>query len=196
LQEEKLRTKIITLVVLILFAAVNIVALDLSALKGLRKQTNKIDGVKWFKYKSKKTPAKNFKKISGGRDFDNSMFYLYISMKENKEASLRMYVQVEPVDEWIKFNKIIITADEKTFEREFNFALINNTIGVGQQYIEFYDIEVMPHEIKMFDEMAAAKEVTIKYQGETLHQDLKLKDKYKKAIKDILDAWKKLNPEG
>jgi hypothetical protein len=188
-----LKTKIITLAVLILFATVNIVALDLSALKGLRKQTNKVDGVKWFKYKSKKTPAKNFKKFTGARDFDNSMFYLYISMKEKKEASLRMYVQVEPVDEWIKFNKIIITADEKTYEREFNFANNNHTIGVGQQYIEFYDIEVMPHEIKMFEGIAAAKEVTIRYQGETLHQDLELKDRYKEAIKDIVDAWKKLN---
>jgi hypothetical protein len=191
-----LKTKIIALAVLILFAAVNIVALDLSALKGLRKQSKKIDGVKWYKYKSKKTPTKNFKKISGGRDFDNTMFYLYISVKEKKEAFLRMYAQLEPKDDWVKFNKIIITADEKIFEREFNLANNNNTIGPGQQYIEFYDIEVMPHEIKMFDEMAAAKEVTIKYQGETLHQDLKLKDKYKKAIKDILDAWKKLNPEG
>jgi hypothetical protein len=189
-----LKTKIITLAVLILFAAVNIVALDLSALKGLRKQTNKIDGVKWFKYKSKKTPAKNFKKNSGGRDFDNSMFYLYISMKEKEEAFLRMYVQVEPVDEWIKFNKIIITADKETFEREFNFATINNTIGEGQQYIEFYDIEVMPHEIKMFEKIAAAKEVTIRYQGNEIYQDLELKDRYKEAIQDIVDAWKKLNP--
>jgi hypothetical protein len=182
--------------VLILFAAVNIVALDLSALKGLRKQTNKVDGVKWFKYKSKKAPAKNFKKFTGGRDFDNSMFYLYISMKDNKEAFLRMYVQVEPVDEWIKFKKIIITADKKTFEREFILANINNTIGVGQQYIEFYDIEVMPHEIKMFEEIAAAKEVTIRYQGSEKYQDLELKNRYKEAIKDIVDAWKKLNPEG
>ena len=189
-----MKTKIITLAVLILFAAVNIVALDLSALKGLRKQSNKVDGVKWFKYKSKKTPANNFKKFTGGRDFDNSMFYLYISMKEKKEAFLRMYVQVEPVDEWIKFNKIIITVDKKTFEREFNFANINNTIGVGQQYIEFYDIEVMPHEIKMFEEIAAAKEVTIRYQGNEIYQDLELKDRYKEAIQDILDAWKKLNP--
>lgn len=191
-----MKTKIITLVVLILFAAVNIVALDLSALKGLRKQTNKIDGVKWFKYKSKKTPQKNFKKISGGRDFDNSMFYLYISMKEKKEAFLRMYAQLEPEGDWIKFKKIIITADKVTFEREFNFADINNTIGQGQQYIEFYDIELMPHEIKMFEKIAAAKEVTIRYQGSENYQDLELKDRYKEAIKDIIDAWKKLNSEG
>jgi hypothetical protein len=180
-------------VVLILFAAANIVALDLSALKGLRKQSNKIDGVKWFKYKSKKTPMKNFKKISGGRDFDNSMFYLYINMKEKKEAFLHMYVQVEPVDDWIKFNKIIITADEKTFEREFNLANNNNTIGAGLQYIEFYDTEVMPHEIKIFEQIAAAKEVNIRYQGNENYQDMELKDRYKEGIKDILDAWKKLN---
>jgi hypothetical protein len=179
---------------IILFATVNIVALDLSALKGLRKQSNTVDGVKWLKYKSKKTPQKNFKPGSGRRDFDNSMFYLYISVKEKKEAFLRMYVQVEPQVDWIKFNKIIISADKETFEREFNFANINNTIGVGQQYIEFYDIELMPHEIKMFEKIAAAKEVTIRYQGEKLHQDLNLKNKYKQAIKDILDAWKKLNP--
>jgi hypothetical protein len=196
IQEEKLKTKVITLVVLILFAAVNIVALDLSALKGLRKQSNKVDGVKWFKYKSKKTPANNFKKISGGRDFDNSMFYLYISTKENKEAFLHMYAQVEPIDDWIKFKKIIITADKETFEREFNFATINNTIGHGQQYIEFYDVEVMPHEIKMFEKIAAAKEVKITFQGDENSQDMELKDRYKEAVKDIVDAWKKLNPEG
>jgi hypothetical protein len=188
-----LKTKIITLAVLILFAAVNITALDLSALKGLRKQSNKIDGVKWFKYKSKKTPVKNFKKISGGRDFDNSMFYLYISMKGKKEAFLRMYAQLEPKEGWIKFNKIIITADKKTFERELNFANINHTIGEGQQYIEFYDIELMPHEIEIFEKVAAAKEVTIRYQGNENYQDLELKDRYKEAIKDIIDAWKKLN---
>jgi hypothetical protein len=179
---------------LILFATGNIVALDLSALKGLRKQSNKVKGVKWLKYKSKKTPIKNFKTVSGGRDFDNTMFYLYISVKEKKEAFLRMYAQLEPIDDWIKFNKIIISADEETFEREFNIGNINRTIGEGQQYIEFCDIELMPHEIKIYEKIAAAKEVIIRYQGEKLHKDLKLKDKYKQAIKDILDAWKRLNP--
>jgi hypothetical protein len=191
-----LKTKIITLAVLILFAAVNVVALDLSALKGLRKQSQKIDGVKWYKYKSKKTPVKNFKRRSGRRDFDNSMFYLYINMKEKEEAFLHMYAQVEPDEDWIKFNKIIITADKETFERELNLANNNNTIGEGVQYIEFYDIELMPHEVKMYEKVAAAKEVTIRYQGKENYKDLKLKDKYKQAIKDILDAWKKLNPEG
>jgi len=92
-----LKTKVITLVVLILFAAVNMVALDLSALKGLRKQSNTVDGVKWCRYKSKNTPVKNFKEGSKARDYDNSMFYLYIGVKEEKEAFLNMYVQVSPL---------------------------------------------------------------------------------------------------
>jgi len=191
-----LKRKVIIVVVFVLFAVVNIMALDLSALKGLRKQSSTVDGVKWYKYKSKKTPSTNFKQISGMRDYDNSMFYLYINVKEKKEAFLHMYAQVEPTEDWIKFKKIIITADKETYEREFNFALINNTIGQGQQYIEFYDVEVMPHEIKMFEKIAAAKDVTIKFQGDEKSQDMELKDRYKEAIKDILEAWKKLNPEG
>ncbi len=189
-----MKTKVITVAVLILFAAVNLAALDLAALKGLRKQSSTVDGVKWFKYKSKKTPPYNYKKISGMRDFDNSMFYLYINVKEKEEAFLHMYVQVEPTDDWIKFKKIIITVDNETFEREFNFATINNTIGEGQQYIEFYDVEVMPHEIEMCEKIAAAKEVKIKFQGDVLSSQLELKDRSKEAIKDILDVWKKLNP--
>jgi hypothetical protein len=189
-----LKTKIITLVVLILFATVNIMALELSVLKGLRKQSVNIDGVKWFKYKSKKTPVKNFKPRQGRRDFDNSMFYLYISVKDKKEAFLQMYVQAEPDYNWIKFNKVIITADQITFEREFNLAMINNTVGVGQQYIEFYDVEVMPHEIQTLEKIAEAKNVTIKYVGAEKSHELVLKDKYINALKDVLDAWKKLNP--
>ncbi len=189
-----MKTKVITVAVLILFAAVNLAALDLAALKGLRKQSSTVDGVKWFKYKSKNTPAYNYKKISGMRDFDNSMFYLYINVKEKEEAFLHMYVQVEPTGDWIKFKKIIITVDNETFEREFNFATINNTIGEGQQYIEFYDVEVMPHEIEMCEKIAAAKEVKIKFQGDVLSRELELKDRSKEAIKDILDVWKKLNP--
>jgi len=189
-----LKTKVITLMVLILFAAVNLAALDLAALKGLSKESSTVDGVKWLMYKSKKTPTTNFKKISSTRDYDNSMFYLYINVKEEKEAFLHMYVQVEPPNGWIKFKRITITADNETFEHEFNFATINNKIEAGLQYLEFYDVEVMPHEIEMLEKITAAKEVTVKFQGDEKSQVLELRDKNKEAIKDILDAWKKLNP--
>ena len=189
-----MKTKVITLMVLILFAAVNLAALDLAALKGLSKESSTVDGVKWLMYKSKKTPTTNFKKITNTRDYDNSMFYLYINVKEEKEAFLHMYVQAEPPFGWIKFKKIIITADNETFEREFNFATINNKIEQGQQYLEFYDVEVMPHEIEMLEKIAAAKAATVKFQGDEKSQVLELRDKNKEAIKDILDAWKKLNP--
>ncbi|UCH95141.1 MAG: hypothetical protein JSV88_33525 [Candidatus Aminicenantes bacterium] len=193
IQEEKLKTKIITVVVLILFAAVNAAALDMTALKGLKKKTSKSESGTWVKYKSKKTPIKNFRAGSVHLDYDNTMFYLYIGVKDEKEAFLRMHVQVEPAVDWINFNKIIITADEETFVREFARPRLNTTIALRQQFLEFYDEEVMPHEIKMFEKIIASKEVTIRYKGEEREQDLKLKKKHLQAIKDILEAWKKLN---
>jgi hypothetical protein len=54
----------------------------------------------------------------------------------------------------------------------------------------------MTHEIKMFEKIAAAKEVKITFQGDENSRDMELKDRYKEAVKDVLDAWKKLNPEG
>ena len=114
-------------------------------------------------------------------------------MKDEKEAFLRMYVQVEPAVDWIKFNKIIITADKETFVREFLLPRLNTTIALRAQFLEFYDEELMPHEIKIFEKIIASKEVKIRYKGEEREQDLKLKKKQRQAIKDILDAWKKLN---
>jgi hypothetical protein len=176
-----------------LFVSVNVMAVDTTALKGLKKKTEKLDGVEWTRYTSKKTPQKSFKEGTEKFDYDNSMFYLYIIVKEDKQAFLRMYVQLEPSNDWIRFNKIEITADGKTFVREFNIKTLAATRAARDQMIELYDAEVMPHEVKMFETVAAAKKVSIRYKGANDHKDLKIKGKHKKAMKDILDAWKKLN---
>ena len=188
-----MKTKIITLVVLFIFTAVSAAALDMDVLKGLKKQEVKTDTGSLFKYKSKKAPQKNFQAGSSARDFDNSLFYLYIGVKDDKDAFLRMYIQVEPAVDWIKFNKVIFTADDQTFEREFNVQTLNSTMAIRAQFIEFYDEEVMPHEVQIFEKIGAAKKVTIRFIGKERHQDLKLKKNYCRAITDVLEAWKNLN---
>jgi hypothetical protein len=188
-----LKTKIITITLLVLFAAVNLAALNLTAVKNLNKKDSNIDGVKWTWLKSKKTPKKDFRKGSRKFDYDNSLFYIYIVLKGEKQAFLRMYAQVEPSFEWIKFNKIIVTADGYTFEREFIPAKLKASIGERKQLIEIHDTDVMEPDFKMLEAMASAIKVTIKFIGPKSDKDISLSKKDKKAIQDILDAWKKLN---
>lgn len=188
-----MKIKIIALAVLVLFASLHLAAIDSKALKGLRKKDTKIEGVTWTKYSSKKTAKNNFRKLRANFDYDNSMFYLYIIVKEGKEAFLHMHVQAEPLENWIKFNKVTIIANGNTFEKEFDVKQLNATLAQGNQFIESYSAEVMEHEIKMFETIAEAKDVTIRYQGAAGKHEYKMNKNDRKAVKQILKAWKKIN---
>jgi len=188
-----LKTKIITVVMLLIFSSIYVSALNKKAFKGLKKHKIKNDDVTIVKYKSKKLPVKDFYAGNETHDYDNTLFYLYIGVKNGNEAFLRMHVQLEPAVDWIKFNKIIITAGDHIFEREFNLARLNSTVALRAQFLEIYDEEVLPHEVDIFEKVGNAEEVTIRFQGANSSQDLKLKNKHIKAIAETVNAWKKLD---
>lgn len=188
-----MKTKIFTITLLILFVSVNVMALNMSAVKKLRKKENMIDGATWGWYKSNKTPQKDFKKGNRHFDYDNTMFYLFIGVKNNEKAFLQMYVQVEPDEEFIKFDKIQVDADGELFEKKFDIATLKAARADRDQLLEFYTTGANGYDIMMLEKMAASKSVTITFKGAASEKKFKLLKKDKKALKDVLDAWKKLN---
>lgn len=188
-----MKTKIFTITLLVLFVSVNVVALNMSAVKKLRMKENTIDGVTWGWYKSTKTPQKDFKKGNRHFDYDNTMFYLFIGIKNKEKAFLQMYVQVEPNEEFIKFNKIQVNADGEQFEKNFDIKTLKAARADRDQLLEFYTAGANGYDIMMLEKMAAGKNVTIIYKGAAAEKKFKLGKKDKKALKDVLEAWKKLN---
>lgn len=178
---------------LILFVSVNVMALDMSAVKKLRKKENTIDGATWGWYKSPKTPQKDFKKGNRHFDYDNTMFYLFIGIKNNEKAFLQMYVQVEPFETFIKFDRIQVDADGEQFEKKFDVSTLKAARAERDQLLEYYTTGTNGYDIMMLEKMASAKNVAIIYKGATSEKKYKLSKKEKKALKDVLDAWKKLN---
>lgn len=156
-------------------------------IKGLRKVVDKMEGI--TRYYSKKTPKKNFYPGTDAFGYNNTMFYAYISVREKLAPKLYLYVQVEPKNSWIFFNKIKVLADGERFELSFNPEDRNTFVGERAKKVEWYVIEANENDIKMIEKMADSKEVIIRFSGKSIYYDRKLKKRWKQGLKDILKAW-------
>lgn len=146
-----------------------------AALAKMAVEKDKVENETW--YRDKSTP----------NTLGHNTFHLYIGQKPD-HVWLRFRVEYSDSD-WLFFHKIIVKADGLTFE----LSLFAPETYVGRGYVsEWIDVNMTKEQYALALAVAASKEATIRLVGRQFHKDRKITESEKKAILNVLQAYKVL----
>jgi hypothetical protein len=145
------------------------------ALKKMIKNSDKIEGVDWYKENS--SPKYN----------NQNGFFLYIGKRAAGNPWLRLRIQYF-ADDWLFIESFIVVADGQRFERNaVKFERDNNS-----EIWEWYDENLTDADLQMINAIISSKEAVIRFNGRQYRKDKKITESQKAAMRNVLDAYKAL----
>jgi len=184
----------IYLTILVLFISVLLLSSLYSADKefekkyNLKSQVDEKNGIVWYKHK----------KSTGG----NAKIYPYIGQRvESGQCFLRMVIIYVGRDN-LFIKEYIFTADDvefaltprkkiETVETRDNFMRSEGRDTSGG-ICEIYDVAANQEEFELMEKISQAKKVKLRYNGVKGYKKAAIHKSTKKAIKEVLDAYKEL----
>ena len=147
-----------------------------TALQKMTKDTDKIEGVVW--YRDKSSPTYN----------NQNGFFLYIGKSiTGGKPWLRFRVQYHAED-WLFIESFIVMADNQKFERNrLRFERDNDS-----KIWEWYDSTVTEADLHMIRTIIASKNSVIRFNGRQYRKDKPITSSQKQALRNVLDAYKVL----
>ena len=145
-----------------------------SALKNMKKNTDKIEGVDW--YRDKSSPSYN----------NRNAFYLYFGKRSGSSTPwLRLRIQYYS-DDWLFIDSFIVVADGKRFER----SNVNFERDHDSEIWEWYDESLSASDMEMINAVISSKDATIRFNGRQYRNDKPITAAQKSAMRNVLDAYK------
>ncbi|MFE9276149.1 hypothetical protein ACQKLN_03670 [Paenibacillus glucanolyticus] len=92
-------------------------------------------------------------------------------------------------DNWLFINKYTIRADNQTFTVSPNYSDVNRDNQVGGVW-EYYDVIVDKEMYDIINVIIDSNKTIIRFQGDERHQDRTVTSQEKKALQNVLDAYK------
>ena len=146
-----------------------------SALQKMRKNTDKIDGVDW--YRDKSSPAYT----------NQNGFFIYAGKRSAGGPWLRLRIQYLAED-WLFIQSFVVVADGQRFERNrVKFERDNNS-----RIWEWYDENLTDADLQMIKAIISSKEAVIRFNGRQYRKDKTITASQKAALQNVLDAYKAL----
>lgn len=147
-------------------------------LSGLKKSYDKVQGITW--YKSSAEPK-----------YANSRSYVlpYIGVQNNNPWLRLCFLYTG--DDWVFFTKLTIMVDGQKYYKLYSYYDVERDNGYGDVW-EYVDIAPSESDIAMLKAIADSEETIVRFEGDNYHKDITIKDKDKKAIKEILEAYEYL----
>lgn len=146
-----------------------------SALQKMRKTTDKIEGIDW--YRDKASPVYT----------NQNGFFLYIGKQGVTAPWLRLRIQYLAED-WLFIESFIVVADGQRFERSrVKFERDNDS-----RIWEWYDESLTDADLQMIKSIIVSKEAVIRFNGRQYRKDKTITASQKAALQNVLDAYKAL----
>lgn len=118
---------------------------------------------------------------------DRKAFYLYIASSEKEFPALRVKIQYKD-DTWLFVRGYTIKADSVKLKIQPDYGDIERDNSYGRVW-EYYDGNVNEEQLAFFIQMAAAKEVKLRYNGDKYYDDRVIPKKELKAMANILEVY-------
>ncbi|MFD3261833.1 hypothetical protein ACE3MQ_24855 [Paenibacillus lentus] len=147
-----------------------------AAVANMRKRVDEVTSV--TVYEDKTSP----------KYINSNAFMAMITQKENESPVLLarfMYTG----DNWLFIEKYTIKADDQTFEISPSYNEINRDNQVGGVW-EYYTTIVGKDMHEIITAVINSKKTIIRSEGKERHQDRTVTDEEKKALQNVLDAFK------
>jgi hypothetical protein len=178
----------LALIFFVLFLSLSLFSSDFEKKYNLKSQIDKKNGIIWYKHK----------KSSGG----STKIYPYIGKKiEGNQCLLRMVILYRGPDNLFVKEYIFTVDDEKYSLTPRNtiqtVEMGENPVGgnpntASRGICEVYDVAANQEEFDLMEKISTARTVKLRYNGVKGYKRVKIHNSSKKAIKDVLDAFKEL----
>jgi len=178
-----------SIIIFVVLFSISLLCSDFEKKYNLKSQIDKKNGIIWYKHKNN-TGA-------------NSRVYLYFGKKQDADQFiLRMviayYAPSRLIVEEYRFtiddeeHVVKPRATVRTVEVKTNRARMDQDIDKSAGICEIYDIAINKEEFELFEKLSNAKKVKLRYNGVKGFKRVKIHTSSKKAIKDVLNAFKEL----
>ncbi|MBQ6873681.1 MAG: hypothetical protein IJO24_05195 [Clostridia bacterium] len=146
------------------------------AFKKMKSEYDKVEEITW--YFPKTFP-----------DYIDIRSYVLPYIAIDDEGRIRMRLRYNYTgDDWIFWEEAIIKIDdEKYYENAGNSGTVRDN---DTEVWEYYDVVATETEIEMLEKIVESKETIVRFDGDNHHYDLTISSSDKKAIKEILEAYK------
>lgn len=177
------------LVIFIFFLSQLLYPSDFEKKYNLKSQIDKKNGIIWYKHENN-TGAKSRVYLYFGKKQDADQFL--IRMVIAYYAPSRLIVEkytftIDDEEHVVEPRETIRTIDVKT-----NRARMDQPSDESAGICEFYDIAINKEEFELMEKLSQAKTVKLRYDGVKGYKRVKIHTSSKKAIKDVLNAFKEL----
>ena len=127
----------------------------------------------------------------------NDFSSLYCHLYENKYL-VDCIININYVaEDWLFIKRYVIKTDNKTYEispEGTDYDKVN-TDNQGGQIFEWYSFGIDDERLKMLEDIISSKKVILRMIGSQYDKDRLITDREKKALSNMIAAWKIANPE-
>lgn len=144
------------------------------ATKNLEKKVDEIEGITWMSHQ--------------GAPILGKYAALYFGTKNGKSSGFPIRFRVQYYDDsWLFVRSLTIKADDKTFQISgIDFKRDNSSGSIW----EWMDIPITDYQ--MLQSVMNAKQVVIRFHGDTYYSDFTVPSGQKNMMKDVYVAWQSL----
>jgi hypothetical protein len=175
------------LVVFLLFLSQLLFPTNIEKKYKLKTQLDKKNGIVWYKHKSN-TGANSRVYVYFGKKQDVDQYFLRMVIAYYAPSRLIVEEYTFTIDDEehvVKPRDIVRTVDVRT-----NRARMDEPSDESAGICEYYDIGMNKEEFELMEKISTAKTVKLRYDGVKGYKKVKIHNSSKKAIKDVLDAFK------
>lgn len=149
------------------------------------------NGIIWYKHKEGTQGGVKIYPYIGKRMESNETFLrMVIIYYGNANIFVNEYVFTVDGEEFVlKTRKTPETVEMRESRSRRN---TNETYNMSKGLVEIYDVAATPEEYAMMEKISQAKTVKLRYNGSTGYLKAPVHKQTKKAMKDVLDAYKEL----
>jgi len=177
------------LVIFIFFLSQLLYPSDFEKKYNLKSQIDKKNGIIWYKHKN--------------NTGTNSQVYLYFGKKQDADQFFLRMVIAYYADSRLIVEEYRFTVDDeehvvkpratvRTIDVKTNRARMDQGGDESAGICELYDVAINQEEFDLMERISNAKTVKLRYNGVKGYKRVKIHNSSKRAIKDVLDAFKEL----
>ncbi len=178
-----------SIIAFVLLFSISLLSSDFEKKYKLKTQIDKKNGIIWYKHKNNSgTSSRVYVYFGKKQDADQYFLRMVIAYYATKRLIVEEYTfTIDDEEHVVKPRGLVRTLDVRT-----NRARMDEPSDESVGICEFYDIAINQEEFELMEKLSNAKTVKLRYNGVKGFKKVKIHNSSKKAIKDVLDAFKEL----
>jgi hypothetical protein len=178
-----------SLVIFVLFFSISLFSSDFEKKYNLKSQIDKKNGIIWYKHKNN-TGTSSRVYLYCGKKQDADQFFLRMVIAYYASSRLIIDEYKFTIDD--EDHVVIPRATVRTIDVQANRGRMDRSMDENEGICEYYDIAINQEEYALMEKISDAKTVKLRYHGIKGFKQVKIHKSSKKAIKDVLNAFKEL----